>query len=272
MISFEINNTKYNLVIGLVNNRWTIKLLRGIKVIGSYIIEDGEYNKLLEKVVFWILDKIHLDSSLYYNTIKNLIEPLLEGLLVSKPKVEESIIFQGRDSSIYKVIVIGDPEVNKSMLFTKFIGERFEERYLPVLGVSITMESINLEDIDTTVDIMFWDIDGRSNFYMLHRPYFNNADGIILVFDITKDSSFNNMNNWWQTCINFGLSEIPRILVGVKDNLLISEREITPSMAMHLSESLNAPYFETSTLNGDNIKKIFHKMAELIYRRELIQK
>ena len=99
---------------------------------------------------------------------------------------------------------------------------------------------------------------------MLHRQYFNGADGMLLVFDITRSSTFSNVNNWYSTAVKYGLSGIPRILIGIKSHLKEEGRIILP-IAKHLSEKLNAPYFETSILNGENIKAVFQKIAELIY-------
>jgi small GTP-binding protein len=175
------------------------------------------------------------------------------------------IIFKGRTESIYKVIVIGDPAVGKTSLLTKFATNQFEERYLPTVGVNIVKEPITIENKNATVNLMFWDVAGQPQFYMLHRPYFNGADGAILVFDITRSSTFSNVNNWWQTCIKYALSGIPRILIGNKIDLE-EERKIILPMAEHLSEKLNAPYFETSALTGENVKKIFQKIGELVYK------
>ena len=175
------------------------------------------------------------------------------------------IVFQGRTESIFKVIVIGDPAVGKTSLLTKFATNQFEEKYLPTVGVNIVKEPITIEKKNATINLMFWDVAGQPQFYMLHRPYFNGADAAILVFDITRSSTFSNVNNWWQTCIKYGLSGIPRILIGNKIDLE-EERKIILPMAEHLSEKLNAPYFETSALTGENVKMIFQKIGELVYK------
>ena len=100
---------------------------------------------------------------------------------------------------------------------------------------------------------------------MLHRPYFNGADGMLLVFDMTRSSTFSNITNWYASAEKFGLSNIPRILVGNKMDLK-DERKIILPMAEHLSEKLNAPYFETSALTGDTVKEVFQKIAELVFK------
>ena len=180
-------------------------------------------------------------------------------------KKEGDLIFKGKTETIYKVIVIGDPAVGKTSLLTNFASDKFEEKYLPTVGVSILKKPIELEDKDTTVNLLFWDIAGQPQFYMLQRPYFNGADGMLLVFDMTRTSTFSNINNWYSAAVKNGLSGIPRILIGNKVDLK-EERKIILPMAEHLSEKLNAPYFETSALTGDNVKVVFHKIAELVYK------
>jgi len=176
----------------------------------------------------------------------------------------QDIIFKGKTDALFKVIVVGDPDVGKTELITKFATNQFEEKYLPTVGVSILKQPIELEDHDITVNLMFWDIAGQPQFYMLHRPYFNGADGMLLVFDITRSSTFSNINNWYSAAVKYGLSGIPRILIGNKVHLK-EERKIILPMAEHLSKKLNAPYFETSTLTGQNVKRVFQKIAELVY-------
>ena len=176
-----------------------------------------------------------------------------------------NIIFQGKTEAIYKIIVIGDPATGKTELIAKFATNQFEEKYLPTVGVSILKQPIELKAYNATVNIMFWDIAGQPQFYMLHRPYFNGADGMVLVFDLTRSSTFRNIINWYNSALKYGLSDIPRILIGNKAHLT-EERKIILPMAKHLAEKLNASYYETSPLSGVNFKEAFEKIAELAYR------
>jgi len=182
------------------------------------------------------------------------------------------IVFHNRVEVIFKVIVIGDPAVDKTRLLTNYCDEKFTYDYIPTVGVNITKESVTIKDNtdhDITVNLMVWDIAGQPQFQMLHRPYYNGADGIILVFDNMRSLTFKNINSWWQKCIKYELRSIPRILVGIKKNI-IAKRKITLSMARQLSKKLNAPYVEASISTGENVKFIFHKIAELIYKKKVI--
>ncbi|MFX0082449.1 MAG: Rab family GTPase [Candidatus Hodarchaeota archaeon] len=182
-----------------------------------------------------------------------------------KNNSHEDLVFHERSEMIYKIIVIGDPAVGKTSLLTNFCGDKFQYEYVPTVGVNITKEKLTVKNDmgkDTDVSLMVWDVAGQPQFYMLHRPYFNGADGMILVYDVTRSSSFSNINNWYSTAVKYGLSGIPRILIGNKIDLKEEKKIILP-MAEHLSQKLNAPFFETSALTGENVSEIFHKIGEL---------
>ncbi len=181
------------------------------------------------------------------------------------------LVFHGRTEMIFKIIVIGDPAVGKTSLLTNFCGDKFNYEYIPTVGVNITKEPVTIKDDmgkDTKINLMVWDIAGQPQFYMLHRPYFNGADGMMLVYDLTRSSSFSNINNWFSTAVKYGLSGIPRLLIGNKIDLN-EERKIILPMAEHLSEKIDEPFFETSALTGKNVKLIFEKMAKLTLRSKL---
>ena len=179
-------------------------------------------------------------------------------------KDEEKIVFQGKTESIFKVIVVGDPAVGKTSLLTKFATKKFKTQYIPTVGVNIVKEQVivNENGEEALVNLMMWDVAGQPQFYMLHRPYFNGADGMMLVYDVTRSSSFSNVNNWYSTAVKYALSGIPRILIGNKIDLKDEKKIILP-MAEHLSQKLNAPFFETAALTGENVSVLFHKIAEM---------
>ncbi len=192
-------------------------------------------------------------------------------IMTEDNKSEGELVFHERTEMIFKIIVVGDPAVGKSSLLRKFSSEKFESEYIPTVGVNIVKEQIAIKDNagkDISVSLMLWDIAGQPQFYMLHRPYFNGADGVMLVYDITRSSSFSNINNWWQTCVKYALSSSPRILIGNKIDLK-DERKIIKPMAEHLSQKISAQFYETSALSGENVKALFQKMAELALNSKL---
>ena len=189
-------------------------------------------------------------------------------------KTDENLVFHERTESIYKIIVLGDPKCGKKELVEYISDDKFSHENAPTVGVTITKVKVTVKNDkgkDTDVYLMLWDIAGQPQFYMLHRPYFNGADGMILVYDVTRSSSFSNLNNWYSTALRFGLPGVPRVLVGTKIDLKDEKKIILP-MAEHLSQKLNAPLFETSTITGENVVEMFNKIGELTLLSKLEEK
>ena len=188
--------------------------------------------------------------------------------MISKEEyAKREIVFEGNSDKPYKVIVVGDSSVGKGELLAKFATNLYEGKYLQTLGVNFLKESIELKEFKVTIDLVFWDL--APQFYTLHRLYCDNTNGILLVFDLTRSSTFCNINDWYSSVISYGLIGIPIILIGNNAHLK-KQRTITLTMAKHLAEKLNVHYYETSSLTGHNVKEVFEKIAELIYRAQVL--
>lgn len=167
---------------------------------------------------------------------------------------------------VYKVIVIGDGSVGKTTLLRQYVEHQFESEYIPTVGVNILKEQIEVDG--KTVNLMLWDIAGQPQFYLLHKVYYNGANGVILMFDLTNSPSFTNVNNWYNELIKYGLEEVPIIMCGNKSDLK-GERKIISPMAHSKMEQLGIPaYFETSAKEGTNVKEAFNKIISLMMNRK----
>jgi hypothetical protein len=113
---------------------------------------------------------------------KAYIKKLEAVVLKSRDKPQNS---KNQKEPIYKVLVIGDPSVGKAELISKFGVGTLEEELVPTVGVNIVKRPIIIEKDITIINLMFWNVAVQPQFYMLHRPYFNGADAVILTFDIT---------------------------------------------------------------------------------------
>ena len=186
------------------------------------------------------------------------------------PSDEDIHVYSREEEYIYKIIIIGDPSVGKTSLLNNYVKKKFSKTYLPTVGVNILKHTLKLKtkaEGNIDISLLLWDLAGQPQFYMLHKPYYNGANGIILVFDITRSSTFSNVKNWFNETVKFGLSSVPRVLVGNKVDLK-DERKIILPHAEHLSSEINAPYFETSAKTGENVEQIFHKISENIYEAQ----
>lgn len=166
---------------------------------------------------------------------------------------------------VIKIIVIGDGGVGKTSLLRKYVKKQFEHKYLPTVGVNISKQPLKKDNKD--INLMFWDIAGQPQFFLLHKVYYNGANAAILMFDLTQSHTFMNVKNWYNELVKYGLKDVPIILVGNKRDLK-KERKIIQPMAENMMDQLGiGVYYETSALTGHNVDKVFDKITEMYLER-----
>ena len=171
---------------------------------------------------------------------------------------------------VIKVIVIGDGGVGKTSLLRKYVKNQFEHKYLPTVGVNISKQPMKFKTKsgkEYDVNLMFWDIAGQPQFFLLHKVYYNGANAAILMFDLTQSHTFMNTKNWYKELLKYGLKDIPMVLVGNKSDLK-KERKIIQPMAENIMDQLGiSVYYETSALTGENVEVVFNKLVEMYLDR-----
>ena len=142
---------------------------------------------------------------------------------------------------ILKIIFLGASTVGKTSIFLqyfKFDGKKIKVNY-----------------IDTA---------GQEKFKSISQNYLKGADGVILVFDLTKKDTLNLINYWEDYINNNGKTNISKILFGNKKDLA-DEREITYEEGKNLAKKLNCDYYEGSAKTGENIEFIMNEISRITY-------
>lgn len=161
-----------------------------------------------------------------------------------------------------KVIIVGANAVGKTSLLNSFIHRRFDVDYKATLGVNISAKAYPLTD-EITVTFSFWDLGGQKLFRNIYPRFFAKSDAAMIVFDVTRMDSFDDLMNWHATITNFLKATIPILLVGNKIDL-INERVVPNAMAIDLAKEQEFLYVETSAKTGANVNEAFRKMAETL--------
>lgn len=124
---------------------------------------------------------------------------------------------------------------------------------------------------DKTYELQIWDTAGQEKFRSITPLYFRDANGVILVCDLTSQSSFNSLREWVKLLEEQGPKKLAKIILGNKvdleDKLKITEPELK-----QFADSVNSPYMLTSALNDTGIDRAFDKVIENIeHYRTVIQ-
>jgi small GTP-binding protein len=167
-------------------------------------------------------------------------------------------------------ILIGDSTVGKTCFYNRYFRNSFSLPFLTTIGIEKESKLVKIgEEI---YKITLWDTAGQDRFKCLPRKYYQNADGIFLLFDVTKEETFNNVSSWITDVkensnrrIGDGnnQSEITLFLLGNKIDC--PDRVISSEQGEKLAGSLGMKYFEISCKLNMNIPEIMSRMITESY-------
>lgn len=168
------------------------------------------------------------------------------------------------DKTVYtlKLVVIGDYGVGKSSLITRYIKDKFDSDYISTIGVDFLVKEIDLkEEEDAMAKIVIWDIGGQQAWRKKLRLYLKGADGAIVVCDLTRPKTANNISMWIDYLQQYTNSNLPFIVVGNKIDL--EEKSASIEDIVKLAGN-NHEYFLASAKTGEVVEEFFSKITELM--------
>jgi len=165
---------------------------------------------------------------------------------------------------LFKLLLIGDSGVGKSCLLLRFADDTYTESYISTIGVDFKIRTIELNG--KTIKLQIWDTAGQERFRTITSSYYRGAHGIIVVYDITDQVSFNNVKQWLQEIDRYACENVNKLLVGNKSDLT-NKRVVDHNTSKEFADSLGIPFLETSAKNATNVEQAFMTMAGEIKNR-----
>ena len=166
-------------------------------------------------------------------------------------------------SPIYKVILVGDSGVGKTCLLSMYV-KGICGPTIPTIAVEFCTKEIELNN-GTKVKVQLWDTAGQERFKSLAMTYYRKAYGILLLFDVTKRSSFISCKNYLEEVRLNSDKNCVIYLIGNKIDLS-NQRQITKLEAENFAQKENVVYLETSALKNMNVYDVFTSLLNDIYQ------
>ncbi len=150
------------------------------------------------------------------------------------------------------IITLGDTGVGKTCYILKYTDDFFQPVHLSTVGVDFKLKLLTFND--QKYRIYLYDTTGQERFKSISLNIIKNADGIILMYDITLKDTFKEISDWMNSIKQIKRDDFPIVLVGNKCDLE-EERSISKEDGENLAKQHNIEFFETSNKNGINIEE-----------------
>lgn len=165
---------------------------------------------------------------------------------------------------LFKLVLIGDSGVGKSCLLVRFADDKFTTSFIPTIGVDFRFRTIIVDG--KTVKLQIWDTAGQERFRTLTSAYYRDADGIVMVYDMTNVGTFEHVEDWLNEVDRYASETTCKLLVGNKSDL--EEKTVTTENGSELADKLEILFLETSAKTGDQVDTTFLTMAKELIKRK----
>jgi len=164
-----------------------------------------------------------------------------------------------------QLLIIGDSTVGKTSILSRYTNGDFNPHYLATVGLDFFKKDEVFNG--KTIRIKIWDTAGQERYKSLTQGYFRNAEGIMIVYDVSNLVSFENLKYWIQsikTHIDIDKGEVPAIIIGNKIDIF--EREVKKEDAEAFAKEEGFKYFETSAKSGKGVNECIKYLVKTILR------
>eukprot|EP00794_Sanderia_malayensis_P008788 gene8788-9726_t len=159
----------------------------------------------------------------------------------------------------YKVMLIGDSGVGKTCVLVRFKDGAFlSGSFISTVGIDYKNKTFSLDG--SSIKLQIWDTAGQERFRSITHAYYRDAQALLLLYDVTSRSSFDNTRAWLSEIQEYTSGEVVILLLGNKADLS-KEKAVKREEGEKLAKDFKVPFLETSAKTGMNIELAFEAAA-----------
>ncbi|KRX03386.1 P-loop containing nucleoside triphosphate hydrolase [Pseudocohnilembus persalinus] len=167
-----------------------------------------------------------------------------------------------------KIVMLGDAGVGKSSILLRFVTNDFQEDKESTLGAAFLAKNLTVNDINYKFQI--WDTAGQEKYKSLVPLYYKDASVAIIVYDITKQASFDVLRNWVDELKNQAPKD--QIIAVVGNKLDLIDDDCVPYEEVKIyARDINAIFKLTSAKSNQNITDLFEDIAKKLQEQKFEQ-
>jgi DnaJ family protein C protein 27 len=163
-----------------------------------------------------------------------------------------------------KIISMGSGASGKSCIIKRYCEDRFVSKYIATIGVDYGVKPVQLDGGDVRVN--FWDLSGHPEFFEIRNEFYKDAQGCLLVYDVSAKDSFEECDAWLAEAAKYGAN--PRdMAITLCANKVDKKRIISEEEGRQFASSRGLHYFETSACTGTNIVEMFEFLFRAVVKK-----
>merc|ERR1712071_191073 len=163
----------------------------------------------------------------------------------------------------FKLMLIGHSGVGKTAMISRYADDKFNSNWISTIGIDFKMKNVTLDG--QRLRIQIWDTAGQERYQSMAHSFYRGASGVLLVYDVTSTSSFNDVNRWMKNIKTHGSSDVKIVLAGNKSDLK-EARSVSKEMGEKLASEFNCKFFETSAKEGNMVDDCMNDLALQVIR------
>jgi len=159
---------------------------------------------------------------------------------------------------LFKLLLIGDSGVGKTCVLFRFSEDAFNATFISTIGIDFKIRTIELDG--KKIKLQIWDTAGQERFRTITTAYYRGAMGIMLVYDITNEKSFDNIKNWIRNIEEHASADVEKMILGNKCDMN-DRRQVSKERGEQLAIEYGIKFMETSAKASINVEDAFFTLA-----------
>ncbi len=167
---------------------------------------------------------------------------------------------------ILKILTAGEGGVGKTTLLHRYVQGQFSAETKMTIGVEFFLKEVIIDSKQCTLQL--WDFGGQERFRFLLESYVLGAKGALLLFDLTRPITLDNLEQW-VNIVRKGDPDLPVLFVGTKTDL-VDDIMVDDDYAQQFQDAFNLfDYMKISSKSGDNVSSAFERLTMRILDRQM---
>mmetsp|Transcript_17786 Transcript_17786/g.24834 ORF Transcript_17786/g.24834 Transcript_17786/m.24834 type:complete len:186 (-) Transcript_17786:442-999(-) len=161
-----------------------------------------------------------------------------------------------------KILSMGDAQTGKSCLIKRHCEHKFVSKYIPTIGVDFGVRPVKVDD--KIAKINFYDLSGNTDYAEIRNEFYKDAQGVLLVFDVTSRSTMIALEDWLKEMESYGDKSKPLAGIVCGNKVDKKKRVVEATEAESWAKQRGFLYYDTSAKSGHNVDAVFETMYQMI--------